>query len=88
LIPGLIVSAVAHEPFGCHPSYAQGFYDRDNDFYVRWREVSQNEALFNKYLEEWVYGVRDRGEYVERLGAQMDRLKARPNYCEPVNYGY
>jgi glutaconate CoA-transferase subunit A len=88
LIPGLIVSAVVHEPFGCHPSYAQGFYDRDNDFYVRWREVSQNEALFNKYLEEWVYGVRDRGEYVERLGAQMDRLKARPNYCEPVNYGY
>jgi glutaconate CoA-transferase subunit A len=88
LIPGLIVSAVVHEPFGCHPSYAQGFYDRDNDFYVRWREVSQNEALFNKYLEEWVYGVRDRGEYVERLGAEMDRLKARPNYCEPVNYGY
>lgn len=88
LIPGLIVSAVVHEPFGCHPSYAQGFYDRDNDFYVRWREVSQNEALFNKYLEEWVYGVRDRGEYVARMGAEMDRLKARPNYCEPVNYGY
>jgi glutaconate CoA-transferase subunit A len=88
LIPGLIVSAVVHEPFGCHPSYAQGFYDRDNDFSVRWREVSQNEALFNKYLEEWVYGVRDRGEYVARMGAEMDRLKARPNYCEPVNYGY
>lgn len=73
LIPGLIVSAVVHEPFGCHPSYAQGFYDRDNDFYVRWREVSQNEALFNKYLDEWVYGVRDRGDYVERMGAEMDR---------------
>jgi glutaconate CoA-transferase subunit A len=88
LIPGLIVSAVVHEPLGCHPSYAQGFYDRDNDFYVRWREVSQNEEMFNRYLEEWVYGVRDRSEYVERMGAQMDRLKARPNYCEPVNYGY
>jgi len=88
LIPGLIVSAVVHEPFGCHPSYAQGFYDRDNDFYVRWREVSQNEELFNRYLEEWVYGVRDRGEYVRRMGAQMDRLKAQPHYCEPVNYGY
>lgn len=88
LIPGMIVSAVVHEPFGCHPSYAQGFYDRDNDFYVRWREISQNETLFNKYLEEWVYGVRDRGEYVARMGAEMDRLKARPDYCEPVNYGY
>lgn len=88
LIPGLIVSAVVHEPFGCHPSYAQGFYDRDNDFYVRWREVSQSEALFDRYLEEWVYGLRDRSEYVKRMGAQMDRLKARPHYCEPVNYGY
>jgi glutaconate CoA-transferase subunit A len=88
LIPGLIVSAVVHEPFGCHPSFAQGFYDRDNDFYVRWREISKDRTLFDKYLEEWVYGVRDRGDYVRRMGAQMDRLRARPHYCEPVNYGY
>ena len=88
LIPGMIVSAVVHEPFGCHPSFAQGFYDRDNDFYVRWREISQNKELFNKYLEEWVYGVRDRAEYVTRMGAEIDRLKARSQYCEPVNYGY
>ena len=88
LIPGMIVSAVVHEPFGCHPSFAQGFYDRDNDFYVRWREISQNEALFDKYLEQWVYGVRDRGEYVRRMGVEIDRLKARSQYCEPVNYGY
>ena len=88
LIPVMIVSAVVHEPCGCHPSFAQGFYDRDNDFYVRWREISQNEALFNKYLEQWVYGVRDRGEYVRRMGVEIDRLKARSQYCEPVNYGY
>ena len=88
LIPGLIVSAVVHEPFGCHPSFAQGFYDRDNDFYVRWREISQNEALFNKYLDEWVYGVRDRREYVQRMGVDIDLLKAQPHYSEPVNYGY
>ena len=88
LIPGLIVSAVVCEPFGCHPSFAQGFYDRDNDFYVRWREISKDRTLFDKYLEEWVYGLRDRGDYVRRMGAQMDRLKARPHYCEPVNYGY
>ena len=88
LIPGMIVSAVVHEPFGCHPSFAQGFYDRDNDFYVRWREISQNESLFNKYLDEWVYGLRDRSEYVRRMGAEIDHLKARAHYCEPVNYGY
>lgn len=88
LIPGMIVDAVVHEPFGCHPSYAQGYYDRDNDFYVRWRELSQDVERFNAYLDEWVYGVRDRAEYVERMSARIDRLKARDHYCEPVNYGY
>lgn len=88
LIPGMIVSAVVHEPFGCHPSFAQGFYDRDNEFYVRWRKISQSESLFTRYLEEWVYGVRDRRDYVRRMGAEINRLKARPQYCEPVNYGY
>src|SRR3989441_12421231 len=34
LIPGMIVDAVVVEPWGAHPSYAQGYYDRDNDFYV------------------------------------------------------
>src|SRR5205807_8657085 len=36
LIPGMIVDAVVLEPWGAHPSYAQGYYDRDNDFYVAW----------------------------------------------------
>lgn len=88
LIPGLIVDAVVHEPFGCHPSYAQGYYDRDNDFYIAWREISQDAGRFNSYLDEWVYGVRDRAEYVERMGASLERLKAREHFCDPVNYGY
>ena len=88
LIPGLIVDAVVHEPFGCHPSYAQGYYDRDNDFYVAWREISHDIGRFHSYLDEWIYGVRDRAEYVERMGASLARLKAHDHYCEPVNYGY
>jgi glutaconate CoA-transferase subunit A len=88
LIPGLIVDAVVREPFGCHPSYAQGYYDRDNDFYLRWREISKDVGLFNSYLAEWIYGVRDRAEYVKRLGASLAGLKAHDRFCEPVNYGY
>ena len=88
LIPGLIVKAVVREPFGCHPSYAQGYYDRDNGFYIRWREISKDVARFNSYLDEWVYGVRDRAEYVERMGASLAGLKARARLSAPVNYGY
>jgi glutaconate CoA-transferase, subunit A len=88
LIPGLIVDAVVCEPFGCHPSYAQGYYDRDNGFYVRWREISRDVARFDSYLDEWVFGVRDRAEYVGRMGASLTGLKARARLSAAVNYGY
>src|SRR6185503_1649686 len=41
IIPAFIVSAVVHEPWGAHPSYTQGFYDRDNAFYLSWEEISR-----------------------------------------------
>ncbi len=88
LIPGFIVQAVVHEPWGCHPSYAQGYYDRDNDFYVGWREISKDRARFEGYLADWVHGVRDRAEYAAKLGDRLTRLKASLHYSAPVNYGF
>jgi glutaconate CoA-transferase, subunit A len=88
LIPAMAVKAVIHEPFGCHPSYAQGYYDRDNAFYVQWREISKDVDQFRRYLDEWVYGVRDRAHYVERLGTKLEKLKAREVLSTPVNYGF
>jgi glutaconate CoA-transferase, subunit A len=88
LIPGIIVTAVVHEPFGCHPSYAQGYYDRDNDFYVAWREISKEQERFEAYLDEWVFGVKDRSEYAAKLGEATERLRARDAFCAPVNYGF
>ncbi len=88
LIPGLIVDAVVHEPYGAHPSYVQGYYDRDNDFYLRWDELSRDEAATRAWLEEWVYGVRDRAEYVEKMGRETwERLKPAQAWARPVNYG-
>ncbi len=88
LIPGFIVSAVVHEPWGCHPSFAQGYYDRDNDFYVNWRNTSKDIKKFNAYLDEWVFGTKSRAEYVAKMGESLNKLKAKAMYCEPVNYGY
>ena len=88
LIPGFLVDAVVHEPWGCHPSFAQGYYDRDNDFYVAWRHICKDREAFERYLEEWVYGVASRAEYVERMGEELDRLRAVPRLCEPVDYGF
>ena len=89
LIPGILVDHVVHEPWGCHPSYAQGYYDRDNQFYVDWEEVSRDPASYKNYLDAFVYGVKDRKEYIAKMGTDLfTRLKAKPRKCEGVDYGY
>ena len=88
LIPGMIVDAVVVEPWGCHPSYAQGYYDRDNDFYVAWEDISRDAAKLQAYLEEFVYGVKDRAAYMAKTPGLAGRLKAKDHYCEGVNYGF
>ena len=50
IIPGLAVDAVVVEPWGAHPSYAQGYYDRDNDFYVGWEAISRDPQVQDAYL--------------------------------------
>src|SRR5437016_3771301 len=60
VIPGFIVDAVVHEPWGAHPSYAQGYYDRDNEFYVAWEDISKDPNRLDQYLDEFVFGVRHR----------------------------
>ena len=88
LIPSLVVSAVCHVPWCAHPSYTQGYYDRDNDFYLRWEEISKDEASVKAYLDEWVYGVKDRAKYLEKLGKEtQERLKPGVRLSAPVNYG-
>jgi glutaconate CoA-transferase, subunit A len=88
LIPGMIVDAVVVEPWGAHPSYAQGFYDRDNDFYVRWENVSRDPARLKAYLDEYVYGVADRQAYLAKQPGLVERLRADEQVCAGVNYGY
>ena len=88
LIPGFRVDAVAHEPFGAHPSFVQGYYDRDNEFYDCWDEISREDDGLRRYLDEWVYGLPDRRAYIEKMRPAYERLRARSAMCEPVNYGY
>src|SRR5512140_3064859 len=88
LIPSVVVSAVCHVPFACHPSYAQGYYDRDNEFYLKWDKVSESAEQVKSWLDEWVYGVKDRDEYWQKLGEEAQkRLEVKPQYSEAINYG-
>ena len=88
LIPGFIVDAVCHVPYCSHPSYTQGYYDRDNEFYLEWDKISSSREATQAYLDEWVYGVADRAAYWEKLGPEVhERLKVRSKLSYPVDYG-
>jgi glutaconate CoA-transferase subunit A len=88
LIPSLVVDAVCHVPFCAHPSYTQGYYDRDNPFYLAWDEISADRTRVRSWLDEWVYAVPDRAAYWDRLGSETHaRLAVEPRWSEPVNYG-
>jgi glutaconate CoA-transferase subunit A len=88
-IPGLIVDAVVVEPYGAHPSFAQGHYDRDNTFYVDWDAVGRDPERTAAWLDDWVHGVSDRAEYMERLGPTvMERIKPTgPAPAGAIDYG-
>ena len=88
IIPGLAVDAVVVEPWGAHPSYAQGFYDRDNAFFVAWEDISRDAARLQAYLDTWVHGVADRAEYLARQPQLAARLRAGRMMSGEVNYGF
>ncbi|MFW6115692.1 MAG: CoA transferase subunit A [Chloroflexota bacterium] len=88
VIPDVLVDAVVHEPRGAHPSYVQGYYDRDNAFYLNWYDVSKDRTSTEEWLDEWVYGVEDRAAYLEKMGTESwSRLQPGEAWSAPVNYG-
>jgi glutaconate CoA-transferase, subunit A len=54
VIPSWAVTAVALAPGGAHPSYAQGYYDRDNAFYLGWDEISRDRDRFADWMQRHV----------------------------------
>ncbi len=56
VLPAWVIDAVALAPGGAHPSYAHGYYDRDNDFYIAWDAISRGRDTFTAWLDEHVFG--------------------------------
>jgi len=88
IIPGLIVDAVVVQPGACHPSYAQGHYDRDNKFYLAWDEVARDPERLDAWLQEWVFGLATHDEYLAKLGERWTDLQDVGDAPSgSVNYG-
>jgi glutaconate CoA-transferase, subunit A len=88
VIPGIVVDAVVEEPFACHPSFAQGYYDRDNAFYLDWDPIARDPEALEAWLDQWVYELGSHRDYVEKWGdAHWDSLRPGDAFSGEVNYG-
>jgi glutaconate CoA-transferase subunit A len=69
VLPHWVVTAVACVPGGAWPSYARGYYARDNAFYIAWDEVSRERAAFGAWIERYVRGTEDFAGFLAALRA-------------------
>jgi glutaconate CoA-transferase subunit A len=67
VLPHWVIDAVAEAPHGAHPSYAHGYYDRDNEFYVSWDEISRDRDVFRAWMKRHVLDTADVVEYRKSL---------------------
>jgi glutaconate CoA-transferase subunit A len=68
VLPAATVAAVSVVPGGAYPSYAQGYYPRDNRFYLAWDDISRDRQTFLGWMEEHVLRLRDHEEHLRMLG--------------------
>jgi len=59
VLPSWVIGAVSVVKGGAFPSYAQGYYSRDNAFYKQWDEVARDRERFRTWIERHVLGTKD-----------------------------
>jgi glutaconate CoA-transferase, subunit A len=74
LLPYWTVDAVAPAPGGAHPSYAQGYYDRDNAFYTAWDGISRDRERFAEWMQRHVLETEDTVGYRARLAKAQEAV--------------
>jgi glutaconate CoA-transferase subunit A len=88
--PGFRVSAVAHAPWGAHPSPVPGYYNRDHQAFLDYREQSQTPAAFARWQATWVDGVESSEAYQALLGEERMAALALERHAPSAtaDFGY
>lgn len=90
VVPGFLVAAVVHAPWGAHPSPVQGYYNRDHAFFSEYHEQTRELVQFEDWLARWVLKPAGREEYMNQLGAvRSEGLRvANHAFSAPADFGY
>jgi glutaconate CoA-transferase subunit A len=90
MLPGFLVNAVVECPYGAHPAPVQGYYKRDDAFFRQYHEQTKTREDSAAWLKRWVYGVNDRRNYMNQLGAcRVEELGVKQHaYAAQTDFGY
>lgn len=90
ITPGFHVSAVVHAPWGAHPSPVPGYYNRDHEAFIEYRENSKTVKKFNEWISRWIDKVETGDDYLRMLGSRrVEELKLTNHFLSvPADYGY
>ena len=72
-LPGWVIDAVCVEPGGSYPSYALGYYQRDNSFYKAWDDISRERETFEAWMQRHVLGTKNFAEHTQSVAAEHGR---------------
>ena len=67
-LPHWVVAAVCEVRYGAHPSYAHGYYGRDNAFCKAWDGISKDRDAFAQWMAKHVLGTRTHAEFMQSAG--------------------
>ena len=67
ILPSWAITAVCCVPRGAAPSYAQGYYHRDNIFYREWDLISRSRESFTSWVDRHIRGTGDFAAYEASL---------------------
>lgn len=70
-LPSWVVTDIVHVPRGAHPSYAHGYYERDNDFYQSWEAISRDRDACTKWLALHVLQAADFAEHLALVDQEV-----------------
>jgi glutaconate CoA-transferase subunit A len=90
ITPGFRVNAVVHAPWGGHPSPVPGYYNRDHQAFIDYRNASKTPKQFAEWQARWVDGLKSSEEYIQLLGRErLAQLELKHHVLtKAVDYGY
>lgn len=76
-IPSWAVNSISVVPNGAHPSYAHGYYERDNAFYTDWEKISRDRAHFLEWIDAHIMQTKDFSEHLSMVNTEATQSHHR-----------